>query len=160
MAVGRSALCFLDPSLTVIPYDPLGDACCHRAQFRTYYTMLLILLRYSVIETVNIKVKFTLEQATKAQKWSRDSSIFLNFGARWGWVVNAMPRSLYSRERPGTHCIGGRVGPRAGLDGCGKSRPPPIGIRSPDGPVCSESPYRLSYPSPCHLNSLLSICVR
>ena len=25
-------------------------------------------------------------------------------------------------ERPGTHCIGGWVGPRAGLDGCGKSR--------------------------------------
>ena len=28
-------------------------------------------------------------------------------------------------ERPGTHCIGGWVDPRAGLDGCGKSRPPP-----------------------------------
>ena len=27
--------------------------------------------------------------------------------------------------RPGTLCIGGWVGPRAGLDGCGKSRPPP-----------------------------------
>ena len=27
-------------------------------------------------------------------------------------------------ERPGTHCMGGWVGPRAGLDGCGKSRPP------------------------------------
>ena len=26
-------------------------------------------------------------------------------------------------KRPGTHCIGGWVGPRAGLDGCGKSRP-------------------------------------
>jgi hypothetical protein len=42
-----------------------------------------------------------------------------------GWVVNATPRLLYLRERPGTHCIGGWVGPRAGLDGCGKSRPPP-----------------------------------
>jgi hypothetical protein len=27
--------------------------------------------------------------------------------------------------RPGTHCIGGWVGPRAGLDGCGISRLPP-----------------------------------
>jgi hypothetical protein len=35
-----------------------------------------------------------------------------------GWVVNATTRPLYLRERPGTHCIGGRVGPRAGLDGC------------------------------------------
>ena len=41
-----------------------------------------------------------------------------------GWVVNATPRLLYSRERNSTHCIGGWVGPRAGLGGCGKSRPP------------------------------------
>ena len=40
-----------------------------------------------------------------------------------GWVVNATLRPLYSRERPGTPCIGGWVGPRADLDGCGKSRP-------------------------------------
>jgi hypothetical protein len=42
-----------------------------------------------------------------------------------GCVVSATPRSLYPRERPGTHCIGGWVGPTAGLDGCGKARPPP-----------------------------------
>jgi hypothetical protein len=41
-----------------------------------------------------------------------------------GWVVNATPRPLYPRERLSTNCIGGWVGPRAGLDGCGKSRPP------------------------------------
>ena len=40
-------------------------------------------------------------------------------------MVNAMPRPLYPRERPGTHCIGGCVDPTACLDGCGKSRPPP-----------------------------------
>jgi len=34
------------------------------------------------------------------------------------------PAALYPRERPGTHCTGGWVGPRAGLDRCGKSRPP------------------------------------
>jgi len=32
-------------------------------------------------------------------------------------VANATPRPLYPRERPGRHCIGGWVGPRAGLDG-------------------------------------------
>ena len=42
-----------------------------------------------------------------------------------GWVVNATTRPHYSQERPGTHCTGGWVGHRAGLDGCGKSRPPP-----------------------------------
>jgi len=41
------------------------------------------------------------------------------------WVVNATPRPLYPQERPGTHGIGGWVGPRAGLDRCGKFRPPP-----------------------------------
>jgi len=41
----------------------------------------------------------------------------------WGLA----PRSgrLYPRERPDTHCTGGWVGPRADLDRCGKSRPPP-----------------------------------
>ena len=33
----------------------------------------------------------------------------------------------------GTHFTGGWVGARAGLDGCGKSRP--TGIRSPDRPA-------------------------
>ena len=28
--------------------------------------------------------------------------------------------AIYTRERPGTHCTGGWVGPRAGLDRCGK----------------------------------------
>jgi hypothetical protein len=32
------------------------------------------------------------------------------------WVVNAMPWPLYPRERSCTHCIGGWVGPGAGLD--------------------------------------------
>ena len=63
-----------------------------------------------------------------------------------GWVVNATPRPLYPRERRGTPCTGGWVGPRAGLDGCRKSRP--TGVRSPDRAACSESLYRLSYPGP------------
>jgi hypothetical protein len=42
-----------------------------------------------------------------------------------GWVFNATPRPIYPRERFGTHCIAGWLGPRAVLDGCGKSRSPP-----------------------------------
>jgi hypothetical protein len=34
------------------------------------------------------------------------------------------PAALYSQERPGTHCTGGWIGPRAGLNRCGKSRSP------------------------------------
>jgi hypothetical protein len=33
------------------------------------------------------------------------------------------PAALSPRSRPGTRRTGGWVGPRAGLDGCGKSRP-------------------------------------
>jgi hypothetical protein len=32
---------------------------------------------------------------------------------------------MYPRERPGTHCTEGWVGPRVGLDRRGKSRPTP-----------------------------------
>jgi hypothetical protein len=35
------------------------------------------------------------------------------------------PAAFYLRERPGTRCTGGWVGPRAGLDRCGKISPPP-----------------------------------
>jgi len=33
------------------------------------------------------------------------------------WVVNATPQPFYPRETPGTQCIGGWVGLRAGLNG-------------------------------------------
>jgi hypothetical protein len=33
------------------------------------------------------------------------------------------PAALPPGNRPGTHCIGGWLGPRTGLDGCGKCRP-------------------------------------
>jgi hypothetical protein len=49
--------------------------------------------------------------------------------------------------RPGTHCTGGWVGPRAGLDRCGKSRPPPGFDPRTVQPV-AQSLYRLSYLAP------------
>jgi hypothetical protein len=45
-----------------------------------------------------------------------------------GLVVNATPRPHYHpppQERDSTHCTKEEVGPRAGLDGCAKSSPPP-----------------------------------
>jgi hypothetical protein len=61
-----------------------------------------------------------------AQRGGRGIALlFPDLGARRGWVVSTTPRPLYPRERPGTPCTGGWVGPRAGLDVCEKSRPPP-----------------------------------
>jgi hypothetical protein len=37
-------------------------------------------------------------------------------------------------EKPGTHCTGGWVGPTAGLDKCGKSRPHRDSIHGPFNP--------------------------
>jgi hypothetical protein len=48
---------------------------------------------------IKIKVKFTLEQATKAQRGSRGVALlFFNLGAGWGCVVNATPRPIYPRK--------------------------------------------------------------
>jgi hypothetical protein len=62
-------------------------------------------------------------------------------------VVKATPRPLYPRERPGTHCMGGGLDPRVGLDGGGKFCFF-TGILSQDRPARSESVYRLRYPGP------------
>jgi hypothetical protein len=40
-----------------------------------------------------------------------------------GGVASSTPRPLHPREKPGTHCTGGWLGPRAGLEGCENSRP-------------------------------------
>jgi hypothetical protein len=44
--------------------------------------------------------------------------LILDLGTRWGWVVSVTPRPRFSpgERNPGTHCTGGWVGPRAGLD--------------------------------------------
>ena len=52
------------------------------------------------------------------------------------------PAAFYPRERPGTHCTGGWVGSRAGLEAENLA---PTGIRSPVRPTRSQSLYRLSY---------------
>ena len=53
------------------------------------------------------------------------------------------PAAFIPEERLGTHCTGGWVGPRPGMDRCGKSRL--TGIRSPDRPARRQSLYRLRY---------------
>jgi hypothetical protein len=82
---------------------------------------------------LKVKVKVTLVQALRlctgrtAHRGSRGIALlFHDHGPRRGWGVSVTPRPLFTpRERSGTHFTGGWVGPRDGLDRCGKSRPPP-----------------------------------
>ena len=82
----------------------------------------------------------------QAQRVGRGIAVlFHDHSTRRGEWSAARPGLIYPLEKPGTHCTGGWVGPRAGLDRCGKSRI--TGIRSPDRPSRSQSLYRLSYPA-------------
>ena len=91
-------------------------------------------------------VGFTLSQATKALRESRGIVLFYFRPAQEGVSDQChAPAAPYPRERTGTHCTGGWVGLRAGLDGFGNSRP--TGIRSPDFPARRQSLYRLHYPA-------------
>ena len=97
---------------------------------------------------LQVKAKCTLVQALRlctgctAQRGSRGIAVLFHDQRHQKGVSGQCqsPAALYPRERPGTHCTGDLVGPRAGLERCGKSRP--TGIRSPDRPARSQSlPY-------------------
>ena len=64
------------------------------------------------------------------QKYILPSNSVLDGGE---WSMSRLGR-FYLQERPGTHCIGGWVGPRAGLYGCGKSHPHRDLIPGPSSP--------------------------
>jgi hypothetical protein len=72
-----------------------------------------------------------------------------------GWLVNVTPQPLYPPGKDPVPIVQ-KVGPRAGLDRCEKSRPHrdfffnKLILRSPDRPARSQSLYRLSYrPTKC-----------
>ena len=68
---------------------------------------------------IAIKVKFTLQQAMKAQRSRRCmSTLSLTSALDGGGWLTHVPVALTPGKIPGTHCIGGWVGPKAGLDGC------------------------------------------
>jgi hypothetical protein len=93
---------------------------------------------HSIYGLHTYKVNFTPQQVTNVLRWSSGIALLFLQPRHWMWL-------FYPRERPGTHCTGGWVGLRTGLDRCGKSRP--TGIRSPDRPARRQSLYRLRYPA-------------
>jgi hypothetical protein len=89
---------------------------------------------------VNVKVKFTLEQAVKVQRWSRGIVLFFfNLGARWLWMVNATTRSLYSWERETRYPLYKRLGGPQSPSERVRKISPSTGIRSPDRPARNDA---------------------
>jgi hypothetical protein len=70
-----------------------------------------------------------------------------NLGARWGWVVNAMPWPLYPQERDPVPIVQ-EAGWAPGQVWMGEEYLAPTSIQSPDHPVCSKLLYQLRYPGP------------
>jgi hypothetical protein len=94
-----------------------------------------------------VKVKFTLKRATKAQGGSRDIyTLSLTSALNRGRWSTPRPGCFTPRKDPVPIVLEAGWAPRAGLDGCEKSRLPSTWIRSPNRPPRSESLYRLSYP--------------
>ena len=69
---------------------------------------------------------------------------YFNLGIIWGWL-SPLPRRFTPPprgKRPGTHCTGGGVGPRAGLEGLRKLSPARVFV-----PQGLPSPLRLAVPT-------------
>jgi hypothetical protein len=89
--------------------------------------------------------------SVRRRLWGEEVLI-LDLGTRWGWVVIVTPPPPFSlwERTPGTHCTGGWVGPRAGLDteARGKILSPLPGIETRSSgrpPQSSQTPCWLSY---------------
>ena len=74
----------------------------------------------------------------------------------WVGIQHHALAALPTGERPGTHRIGGWVGSRAGLDGCGKFRPYRDSIPGLSSPYLVAIPTELSLAmySTCTFTSL------
>jgi hypothetical protein len=99
-------------------------------------------------QQVRVKVKCTLVQALRlctgrtAHRESRGIALFFHdHGTRRGWGASVTPRPLFTPGKdpvPIVQKAGWAPGPKNLV---------PTGIRSPDRPGCSQSPYRLNYPA-------------
>jgi hypothetical protein len=125
-------------------------------KFHTFYgtTRFITTLHLSNISPLCYRWVSPFSQATKALRENRSIALL------WFWTSalegvrgqRHVPTVFYPRERPGTHCTGGWVGPRAGLDRFLNLTP--TGIRSPYPPARSQLLYRLSYrPTRCVVNN-------
>jgi hypothetical protein len=79
--------------------DPILNCCEHTCLTRARKNEVPVLICWSTI------------------LWKYLGECILDPGTSWGWVLSLMPWLIYPwRKSPGTHWIGGWVGPRASLD--------------------------------------------
>jgi len=93
----------------------------------------------------------------QARLWPRGGRViallFQDLGAGSG--QQHATAALYPRERPGTHCTGGWVGSRAGLDGRKISPPPGFDARTVQHkPTSKERNYQQTSETPSRITSL------
>ena len=97
-------------------------------------------------QLVEVQVKFSLEQASKAQRGSRCIALLFLQPRRKTWV-GGQPHTL-AALLPGKtrYALYRRLGGPQGRAGRVRKISPPTGIRSSYRPTRNESLYRLSYP--------------
>jgi len=138
-AAHRSHVFVLLPKLTS---TQITSVWCHDLYRLSSDVSCIYLVNGEISSICKVKVQCTLVHALRlctgrtANRGSRNVALlFFDRGTRRGWGVSSTPRPLFtSGKRPGTHCTGGWVGPRAGLDRCGKSRPHQVSIPGPSSP--------------------------
>ena len=106
---------------------------------------------------VKVKVKFNLEQATKAHRGSRSSILSLTSALDGVDGQCHAPAALPSGKRPGSHLVATlqEAGWAPGPVWIGAENLASTGIPFPDRPARSESLYRLSYPGQQLLDIIL-----
>ena len=105
----------------------------------------------AVMLSIQVKVKVTLEQATKCPDGEQMYSSTLPSTSTLGWGVGGQrhaPAALPPAKA--RYPLYGKLGGPRGRSGRVRKISPPTGIRSSDRPTRSESLYRLGYPGPCY----------
>ena len=91
-----------------------------------------------IILTVKVKVHPRRGHEDPEGQYSYSSTFSLTSALDGVGGQRNSSAALPPRKRLGTHCVGSWIGLRAGLDGCGKSRPP-LGFDPPTvQPVASR----------------------
>ena len=108
--------------------------------------VVLVYIGKSQVQCTLVQVLRFCTDCTAHRGSSGIALSFLDQGTRRGEWSAPRPALSLPRERPGTHCRGGWVDPRGGLDRCGKSRLRRGSIPRPSSPQPVVIPTELPIP--------------